>query len=306
MADETTATDQPAPNADDQPAAQDGQGPAEKAEADGKVAEAPKAADEKKYQLKDLKGNVRELTEAELVRLAQKGFGADLTFQQAAAARKTAEEYQRLQERIKSGDKRAAIEALGLDPYTTAEELMAEKWRQEQLPPEARELEKIKSENDQLKQKLSENYRLRQEQELAAKTEAYQNALYDVICETLDAAGDIPKNSYMVSRCAAYIQEARDQGVILTPDQLTALVRQDIADSQVAFMRFVDADRLIELLGDETMAKLREADVKRLEKARAANFAQAQQGPRPAPKPRGRPRGFGDFDRWYAEHGGGT
>lgn len=279
MADETpVATDQPAPAAD-QPAQEEAKAPETTTEA--KAAEV-KAEAERKWALKNLKGQAVELTEAELVKLAQKGFGADLTFQQAAAARKRAEQLDALEERIKSGDRKAALEALGLDPYQVAEELVAEKWKQESLPESERELAKSKTENELLAKKLSEY-----EQKEAKEHELrIAQGTYTAIEAAMDAAGDIPKTPYNVGRYTTYIQKAQEEGLIdvVTWDQLTSLVRDDIHMERMELIKKTSPEELLALLGEEYVSQLRKADVQKLEASRAKNFAKPGGVPPPEEK----------------------
>ena len=104
----------------------------------------------KKWKLKAGKQEREVTSEAELVRLAQLGIGANEKFEQAAKTRKQAEEVLEIIQKNPA----EALTKLGFDVRKLAEEYLAEKIQEEMLTPEQK---KVKEMEQQLKKDKKEN-----------------------------------------------------------------------------------------------------------------------------------------------------
>lgn len=195
----------------------------------------------------------------ELTRIAQKGFGAEKKFQEAAKIRQQAENIlQAIQdnplELMKHPSLREKFEA-------AAEELIWEKIQKEQMSAEERELMESKAELERYRKAEHERQqaeRQRQQQELQEKYRAdYQRQFIEAL-ET----GGVPKSDWSVQRMALYMKQALAQGMKhITPKDVVGYVKRDWMKAQADLYGALDGDRLIETLGADVVEKIRKADV---------------------------------------------
>lgn len=195
----------------------------------------------------------------ELTRIAQKGFGAEKKFQEAAKIRQQAENIlQAIQdnplELMKHPSLREKFEA-------AAEELIWEKIQKEQMSAEERELMESKAELERYRkaeQERQQAERQRQQQELQEKYRAdYQRQFIEAL-ET----GGVPKSDWSVQRMALYMKQALAQGMKnITPKDVVSYVKRDWMKAQADLYGSLDGDRLIETLGADVVEKIRKADV---------------------------------------------
>lgn len=248
----------------------------------------------KKYTLQFGENDKEEVDEETLLKYAQKARGADKTFQSAAAQRKEVEAVLQL---LKTDFPKAALnKALGHDPKVLigglikqaiadgydAKEIKAlvadqmYEWIQEEnLDPKERE-------NRDLKKKL-ESYEAEKKQAEEAKKkavfeqmtqEAYKKFDTD-ITETLKTSG-LPKTSFTVKKMAYYLdqayklkQERAAEGVEMrdpSAKDIVAYVRKDYEDSIKELYGQSDVETLMQLLGEENVAKIRKHDVEKFKK----------------------------------------
>jgi hypothetical protein len=195
----------------------------------------------------------------ELTRIAQKGFGAEKKFQEAAKLRQQAEG---LIETIKDNPiELMRHPALREKFEAAAEELIWEKIQKEQMTQEERELADSKAELERYRRQEQERQKaeqVRQRQELEAKYRAdYQKQFVDAL-ET----GGIPKSDWSVQRMALYMKQALAQGYKnITPADVVPLVKKDWQKAQADLYGALDGDKLIETLGADVVEKIRKADV---------------------------------------------
>jgi hypothetical protein len=230
--------------------------------ANGK-AEAAKAVQDaiKKWKLKAGDQDV-EVDEAELVRRAQLGFGAEKKIQDAA---KVMKEWNQMVSLLK--DPKRAFDifkhpSIGLDPMKVAEELIFEKIKMEQLTPEQREAlewkQKAMTLEEEKKAAETEAQKLQ-----AAKMEEHFSKEYETkIISTLEKAG-LPKSRTTVARMAQYMLAGLEQGVQLAPEDVVDLVRKKYMEDIQGLFGGLDGEKLLEMIGEDVAKKIRTFDLNR-------------------------------------------
>ena len=78
---------------------------------------------------------------------------------------------------------------------------------------------------------------------------------------------NLPKTTETVRRMAQVMRAYNERGVTLEPKQAAKMVRQDIMGESVGTLGALDGDKIIAMLGPETMKKIRAADVARVRAA---------------------------------------
>ena len=219
----------------------------------------------RKMKLK-VDGRNEELSEEEVIKWAQMGRAAQSRFQEAAAMRKQAEDFIQM---LKTNP-RAVLENknIGVDLRKFAEDYLGEQLRAQQMTPEQR---RIKELEDSLKAKEAqeaEGKKTAEQRQHDAEIAQYQQE-YDIsIPQAIEKAG-LPKTPYTVKRITDYMISALNNGVDVSPDAVTEMVRQDYMSDLIALAGGMDGDRLLALFGDGVSNKIRKADLARLKKGLA-------------------------------------
>lgn len=244
------------------------------------AAKQPTAAEIRRLKLK-LDGQDIELPEEEVIKLAQMSGAAQKRFQEAATARKQAEDVLTF---LKANPK-VAMEKLGIDVRKFSEETLTEIIKREQETPEAKKFreqderlrkyeakEKEETEAKQLadKQKQDADAKAKKDAELQVEIKKFDNLFTDAL-----AKADVPKNSYTLQRMAHWTSVAIKSKQSPTADQIAKMVKKDYDDdakSRVFAHKNdkgeLDGDKIMEFLGDEGVKAIRKAMVAKLKTAK--------------------------------------
>jgi hypothetical protein len=231
--------------------------------ADGK----PKTDSEKKIEAEirrlklKINGEEREFDEPEVVRLAQKGFGADEKFREASTLRKQAEAFFQL---LKTNPVAALTHpAIGHDVRKMAEDILFNQIQYEKMSPEQKELYHAKL---KLKQLEDEKRRVADEEDNKKRSSLeneYRQNLQKKIMQALDSSG-LPKTSRTVARVAHYMFEARTRGFRAQPEDVLDMVKTDYQRDFQDMFGALPGDAILKVIGDETRKRIREAELNSL------------------------------------------
>lgn len=281
----------------------------------GDAIAAAKAEEERQARKWALKydGKDHEVTsEEELVKLAQKGLGADRRFEEAAtlrkqieaAARRMADDPLEIMTAIHGDEGKAAqIAARRMLAHPKGREIieamLLEQYQYESLPEaerkrldEDRALRARAARADELEQR--ERERAEAEQRTAAETkrtaevERLQRTFADEARASLTAAGLDPNDPDIAERWIMQRMAAMDQGVELTAEEAAKRVSERVGGSRKGYLESLgklDGDALLESIPAAVLAKIRAADAARLVGKQRAAARQTQTGGKPTPKP---------------------
>lgn len=208
---------------------------------------------------------------AHLQRLAQMGLASQKKFQEAAQARQKAENFVKmLRENPLEVLKHPS---LGLNFRELAENYLYEQLQEEAIPPEERQ---AKAEREELERyRRAEQERQQQEQTAQQEElkERYRQDYQAKFIEALNNSG-LPRSDWTITRMATYMRQAIQSGMTnVTPQDVAHLVKQDWVTAQREMYGSLDADKLIEVLGQDVVDKIG--------KHRAEKFKAQSQGTRP-------------------------
>lgn len=243
-----------------------------------KAPEAPKSpttAEIRKLKLK-LNGADTEMTEDEVIRLAQQGGAASKRFEEAAAIRKQAE----MVAELMKNNTAEAMKRLGIDPRKFSEEFLVEALKREAESPEQKNVretrEKLaayeKAEADRAvaqKRQAEEAAKLAKQQEMHKK-ESEIIAKYDAMFVSALEKTGLPKNAQTVHRMATLMKvnlnNARATGTTpYSAEQLAEVVKQDYDTEFTSRTSSLEGEQLIEAL-----EKMSPGILKKLTKAQIA------------------------------------
>jgi len=201
-------------------------------------------------------GQEFELPESEVITLAQQGKSAGKRFQEAAAAKKEAEQIVNF---LKANPKEA-MRKLGIDPRKFSEDTLMEIITQEQMSPEQRKA--IENENRLKEYEAREKQAQEQSRQaqLAELERSHMESYDKMFVQALTESG-LPKTPYTVKRMAELTLVNVKRGLNLEPSQLAKIVREDYQNEMKALYGQADGDALLELLGKEGVKKLSKAQL---------------------------------------------
>lgn len=218
-------------------------------------------AEVRKMKLKIDNADV-EMSESEVIALAQKGRGADRKFQEAAQLRKEAEQTAA----FLKANPREALAKLGIDVRKFSEETLMEILTQEQMSPEQRKAQDMEKKLRGYEKAEKDAKDTRDREEAAALEGHHMKTFDDMFVKALGESG-LPKTQYTVKRMAELQLVNIRKGLNLDATQLAKLVREDYMSEQKALYGAADGDALLELLGPEIVKKLSKAQIKKLKTA---------------------------------------
>lgn len=245
---EASTTQAPAPQAS---AAQAG---------DANHAAAPQSPAQAARMLKlKIDGQEMEMSEAEVIQLAQQGKAANKRFQEAAVTRKQAEDI------IKYAQDNPAefFKRTGKNARQWAEDYLLEQIQHEKMSPE----QKKAYENEQRLKKYEASEKAAKEKEhsdrMAALEKQHMESYDTLFVQALTESG-LPRTPYTIKRMAELTLVNVKKKLDLAPSQLAKIVREDYISEQKALFGQADGAALLEILGKDA--------VKRLSKAQLANY----------------------------------
>ncbi len=225
---------------------------------------------EPRYKVR-VRGQERELSMAELTKLAEKGGGAEEVYREAAQLRKRISEDPLGTIAELKGDKstagKALVRSLLADPDVrrVLEQEIVAHYEYEGLPEDER---RRVDEDRQVRakaQRADEYERQIKAQQVEQRTAHYQRHLSTVFTRELTALG-VPVDSDSLGWMAFYTERALETQENVTPAQLAERVKAKVGPRQPD-IKTMTAEQLEALLSEEQRAGLRARDVERLKAA---------------------------------------
>lgn len=243
-----------------------------------KASAAPQSAAEQFEEIQ-VDGKPVKMSRDEMKRWASLGKAGNSRFEEAAKIRKDSEAKL---EKIK--DPKSAMKFL-TDPANgyNREDVRAafEDWYKEtyidpeQMSPQEREAAQIKKENAELKayreQKEKEAHEAKEKSLDAQTSEALQRELTTLLEES-----GLPKTKFTASRLAYWIRVNETKGLNAPKELILEQVRKETRDVVSALALNADGEKLVGLLGEDVVKKIRQYDLARIRAARGTKEPQTQ------------------------------
>lgn len=212
----------------------------------------------RKFKLKFGKTE-REVAEADLIALAQKGWASDEKFQEAAKERKR---IAGLLTKLKD-DPDQVLKHLGIDdPVGFYRQRLEAEIKKRTMDPKQREIEEAKEAIRRERMELEAEKKRIHEERLTKLQNHYQEQYDKELSEAIDKSG-LPKNPRTVRRAAELAYKNIEQGLNLPWSTIMEMVREEYNEAIRELALSSDEDRIISLFGDEFIKKVQSADMKR-------------------------------------------
>ena len=231
---------------------------------DVKVEGAPEAP--KTFRVK-VDGKEIDVTEAEIIRLAQLGKSAYGKFEEAAKERKKVEEFKSALKKDFVGALSKHGKEMGLEApqiRQMVEDYLVDQIKKESMTPDQKSKYEMEQELKSYKEKEHLTKQQAEAQEMAQLQEQYA-AQYDRSFSDALQKTNIPKTPFTVARMATYMSQALEAGYDLDPMDAAKLVHEDYqSDIKVTF-KDMTGEQIINLIGADNAKKIRQHDVSKLQ-----------------------------------------
>jgi hypothetical protein len=232
--------------------------------------------------------------ESELIKGYQRARAANQRFEEAAKLRRQADQ---LLESLRTDPASLLTHpSLGINFDEIAERHLLAKLENEMLSPEERKSREMQRELERYKQAEAKQ----REQDEARQFEVAKNqarANYErQFVEVLEKTG-LPRTGETVARMARYLSEGLRGGVEPDMYDVAEMVREDMLAEQRALIGSAPDDRLEELLGAETVEKVRKALLNKVANQPGAPKREVTQRSEPTPSKGMDPFEWGEYIR---------
>jgi hypothetical protein len=238
-------------------------------------------SNEEMWELEDGKDETgakrtRKVPVSEARKLAQKGYGADKTFQEASAARAEAQAMKQQVAQLTQLFKQnpwKVMEALGLD----SNELIRAKFEREledaQMDPRDKKLREYETELQQHRRLKAEAEAKQTEDAIISKAQHYQELLFGKIDQALKATG-VPNNATTVGEIGRYLQQLHGKtdkqgnpiNIFEIPlDDIVRHVHSRFSSGYNEVLQGYDDDSLLNNIDPKVLKRLMAAQTKKLE-----------------------------------------
>lgn len=233
--------------------------------ADYDPAEIEKFVESQKFKLK-VNGKEKELTTAELKRLASISDAATERFQMASQKEKEAQE---IKGALASKDPVAALKKMGMDSKeikAVLENKLLEMIEEENLDPKDKELRDLKkriAEQEEAEKRKKEEEELSTKQkELLRKQEEIESGIVDALTEA-----KLPKNPVILRQVIETMLGMSKKGVEISPKDAVKLVQKGFEEELTDLLPQLGMDFIKKVLGAKGLAALREESVAEVKKS---------------------------------------
>lgn len=230
--------------------------PAPATPAAGAPVAATPAATARTLKLK-VDGQDMEMSEAEVISLAQQGKSAAKRFQEAAAAKREAQDIVNF---LKSNPKQA-FQKLGIDVRKFSEDTLMEIIQHEKMSPEQKDAFAAKQELARYKEQ-EKTLAERQAAEKRQAAEQNQMKFFDEVFTKALTSQGVPKTPYTIQRMATLMMVANKKGLPIDSEKIASLVREDYQREHNSLLQGLEGDALLNFFSKDVLKRISKAQVK--------------------------------------------
>lgn len=212
-----------------------------------------------------------ELSDEDLIKGYQMGKGAQKKFNEAAQMRKQSEKFIQM---LKDSPQDVFAE-LGMDPRGWAEQYLVDQLTEQMMDPKDKELRDTKKQLEAIENERKKVEEAKQSEVYDQLVTHYQEDFQKQIIDTLNSS-NLPRTEHTVSRMAYYMSKALDAGLAdVTFADIAPLVKNDYEKEVQSLFGTTDIEKLINLVGEDSIKKIRSYDIDKAKKAAQPQLGQS-------------------------------
>lgn len=208
---------------------------------------------------KEMKFNLNDEKQLEqLIKMAQKGDGAEAKMQKAAELEKA---YEMFQKKLET-DFDSVLKERGIDPDEWAEKRIEAAIERAKKSPEELEREKERQELEELRKQMREREDKEKQAAEEAELQKTQNEIIAQIDKALDSHKELPKEPNIRARIASAMLHAQDLGYKdITPEDVIPIVKREMNQEFLKVLENLPDDVIEQWIGSKTVEKLKKRKV---------------------------------------------
>jgi hypothetical protein len=231
--------------------------------------EGAKKVSDDKYKIK-VDGEDIELSRDELVKYAQMGRAGQKKMQEAAQVR---QEAIHLVEMLRSNPRAVLSDPaiLGSEEAVLkfAQEILANKFEEEQKDPSVLRAEKAEKELEELRKEKKTSEERRQQEEYQRMVQQEEAQLENQITDAFESSG-LPKSPFVLKRLADVMISAAESDKNITPKMALNIVKREMQKDLKEYFDMTPEDALEELLNADKVKNLRKRQLSKLKASASA------------------------------------
>lgn len=245
-------------------------------ESQEQVPQATAAAERKRLKQLQLKIDGEELTEdlpfevdeehAEYLRKnLQLSKKAQKSMQEVSSIRSQVQDFVKML----TGDTKAALAQLGIDPKEFAASIIEEELKLQAMSPEQRERLELEHKLKQLEEEREREKQEFNQRELARLQQQEYERVETKMVAAIESSG-IPRSTYAIKKMASYMMDGAKEGVMLEPEDVVELVKQEIQDDLKELINALGEDRVENFIGKDILDKVRKKNISKIKQTPAS------------------------------------
>lgn len=248
----------------------------ESGESQEQAPQAATAAERKRLKQLQLKIDGEELTEdlpfevdeehAEYLRKnLQLSKKAQKSMQEVSSIRSQVQDFVKML----TGDTKAALAQLGIDPKEFAASIIEEELKLQAMSPEQRERLELEHKLKQLEEEREREKQEFNQRELARLQQQEYERVETKMVAAIESSG-IPRSTYAIKKMASYMMDGAKEGVMLEPEDVVELVKQEIQDDLKELINALGEDRVENFIGKDILDKVRKKNISKIKQTPAS------------------------------------
>lgn len=165
--------------------------------------------------------------------------------------------------------------SLGLDVKQVMADYIERQINEEAKTPEQREREKMESELKSLREEREKEREAAKSRDKEALEERELQRYDQLMSDALTGNADLPKTPYVVKKMAEHMLAMVKKGINATPQDVVAVVREEMQNDLKQMFAVLPEDVIENLVGKETINKLRKKSVAKGKAANSSSTASA-------------------------------
>lgn len=248
----------------------------ESSESQEQAAQASAAAERKRLKQLQLKIDGEEVTEdlpfevdeehADYLRKnLQLSKKAQKSMQEASTIRSQVQDFVKML----TSDTKAALAQLGIDPKEFAASVIEEELKLQAMSPEQRERLELEHKLKQLQEEREREKEEYNQRELSRLQQQEYERVENKMVAAIESSG-IPRSTYVIKKMASYMMDGAKEGVMLEPEDVVELVKQEIQDDLKQLINALGEDKVESFIGKDVLDKVRKKNISKIKQTPAS------------------------------------
>ncbi len=168
-----------------------------------------------------------------------------------------------------TGDTKAALAQLGIDPKEFAASIIEEELKLQAMSPEQRERLELEHKLKQLEEEREREKQEFNQRELARLQQQEYERVETKMVAAIESSG-IPRSTYAIKKMASYMMDGAKEGVMLEPEDVVELVKQEIQDDLKELINALGEDKVENFIGKDILDKVRKKNISKIKQTPAS------------------------------------